>query len=77
MSRSTKEPFAIGDLVVSDYRVPPFLTAEILVVKGLSNVGKKTKPHWRVFVGSVHRAGIEGWLDADTLKRLSDSDVDE
>lgn len=62
-----KEPFQPGDLVTSDYRVWPFLTDETLVVLRLSNVGKKTKPEWRVFARSASRPYAEGWLDAASL----------
>ena len=65
-----KEPFLTGEVVTSDYRVPPFLVDETLVVDRLSNVGKKTKPEWRVFVKSASRPGVEGWLDATWLTRV-------
>jgi hypothetical protein len=73
--RKPKPPFEIGDVVVSTYRVPPFLMDELLIVKGLTNIGTKTRPHWRVFVRSAFRKDdegnpIEGFLDADTLERV-------
>jgi hypothetical protein len=63
--KPSRLPFQPGDVVTSSYRVDPFLSDEKLTVKDVSNVGKKTKPEWRIFVAS--NRGPEGWLDAENL----------
>jgi hypothetical protein len=77
-ARDPKPPFEIGDLVAASYRVPPFLSDDVLVVKELQNLGTKAKPQWRVRAASLGRRDvrrdprgepIEGWLDADILER--------
>lgn len=65
MKRSARNPFRIGDIVTSWYRVPPFLADETLRVIGLVNIGTKTKPEWRVQCKSDRE--VEGTLDGDTL----------
>jgi len=76
--RGSKPPFEIGDLVAASYRVPPFMSDDVLVVKEIQNLGTKTKPHWRVRAASLGRRDfrrhpqgepVEGWLDADILER--------
>jgi hypothetical protein len=80
VSKNPKLPFDIGDLVAASYRVPPFLSDDVLVVKEMKNLGTKTKPKWRVRVASLARRDvrkdpkgetIEGWLDAEILERPS------
>lgn len=77
-TRTAKPPFEVGDLVAAAYRVPPFLSDDVLVVKELQNLGTKAKPHWRVRAASLSRRDVrndpkgepvEGWLDADILER--------
>jgi hypothetical protein len=61
-------PFSPGDVVISDYRVPPFLRDETLVVEEVKNVGTRGNPYWRIYLRS--RRGVSGWLDATSLARL-------
>lgn len=77
-TRALKPPFAVGDLVAATYRVPPFRSDDVLVVKELQNLGTRAKPHWRVRAASLGRRDfrrdprgepVEGWLDAEILER--------
>ncbi len=61
-------PFAPGDVVVSDYRVPPFYKDETLLVDEVKNVGTRGNPYWRALLRSPR--GVIGWLDATSLIRL-------
>lgn len=61
-------PFAPGDVVVSDYRLPPFRKDETLIVDEVKNVGTHGNPYWRVHLRS--QRGASGWLDATSLARL-------
>jgi len=61
-------PFIPGDVVISDYRLPPFHKDETLVVDEIKNVGTRGNPYWRVSLRS--RRGVSGWLDATSLVRL-------
>jgi hypothetical protein len=61
-------PLSPGDLVVSDYRVPPFYKDETLVVDEIKNLGTRGNPYWRAHLRS--QRGVRGWLDATSLVRL-------
>jgi hypothetical protein len=63
--RTAKQPILVGDIVVSSYRVSPFLSDETLRVVELVNVNTKTKPEWRVKCRSDR--GVEGWIDGTAL----------
>lgn len=67
MARGTP-PLLPGDLVVSDYRVPPFYKGETLIVDEVKNVGTRGNPYWRVYLRSPR--GVSAWLDATSLVRL-------
>ena len=67
MPRGTP-PFSLGDVVVSDYHVPPFYKDETLVVDEIKNVGTRGNPYWRAHLRS--QRGMSGWLDATSLLRL-------
>jgi hypothetical protein len=61
-------PLSPGDLVVSDYRVPPFYKDETLVVDEIKNLGTHGNPYWRAHLRS--QRGVSGWLDTTSLVRL-------
>lgn len=61
-------PLSPGDVVVSDYRVPPFYKDETLVVDEVKNLGTPGNPYWRAHLRS--QRGVRGWLDATSLMRL-------
>ena len=61
-------PLSPGDVVVSDYRVPPFYKDETLTVDEVRNVGTRGNQYWRVHLRSPR--GVSGWLDASSLARL-------
>lgn len=61
-------PFSPGDVVVSDYRLPPFYKNETLFVDEIKNVGTRGNPYWRAHLRS--QRGVSGWLDATSLMRL-------
>lgn len=61
-------PVQPGDVVVSDYRVPPFYKHETLIVDEIKNVGTRGNPYWRVLLHS--QRGVSGWLDASSLVRM-------
>ena len=61
-------PLSLGDVVASDYRVPPFYKDETLIVDEIKNVGTRGNPHWRAHLRS--QRGVSGWLDATSLIRL-------
>ena len=61
-------PLSPGDVVVSDYRVPPFYKDETLVVDEVKNLGTRGNPYWRVHLRS--QRGVSGWLDATSLMRM-------
>ena len=61
-------PLSPGDVVMSDYRVPPFYKDETLVVDEIKNLGTYGNPYWRVRLRS--QRGVNGWLDATSLIRL-------
>lgn len=61
-------PLSPGDVVVSDYRVPPFYRGETLIVEDVKNVGTRGNPYWRVRARSSR--GPDGWLDATSLVPL-------
>ena len=65
---TARPPIQPGDIVVSDYRVPPFYKNETLVVEEIKNVGTRGNPYWRVLLHS--QRGVSGWLDASSLVRL-------
>ena len=50
-------PLSLGDVVVSDYRVPPFYKDETLIVNEVNNVGTPGNPHWRA-AAPAQRAGL-------------------
>ena len=61
-------PLSPGDVVVSDYRVPPFYKDETLIVDEIKNLGTRGNPYWRVLARS--QRGPTGWLDATSLVPL-------
>jgi hypothetical protein len=61
-------PLSPGDVVISDYRVPPFYRDETLIVDEVKNIGTRGNPYWRVLARS--QRGVSGWLDATSLARL-------
>lgn len=61
-------PLSLGDVVVSDCRVPPFHKDETLIVDEIKNVGTRGNPHWRAHLRS--QQGVSGWLDTTSLVRL-------
>ena len=61
-------PLSPGDVVVSDYRVPPFYKDETLIVDEVKNLGTRGNPYWRAYLRS--QRGVSGWLDATSLVRL-------
>lgn len=63
-----RAPLATGDVVISDYRVPPFYKDETLIVDAVKNVGTRGNPYWRAHVRSSR--GVSGWLDATSLVLL-------
>ncbi len=66
--RAGSPPLSRGDVVVSDYHVPPFYSDETLIVDEVKNVGTRGNPYWRVLARS--QRGVIGWLDATSLARL-------
>ena len=66
MSRGA--PLSPGDVVVSDYRVPPFYKDETLIVDEVKNLGTRGNPYWRAHLRSSR--GVSGWLDVTSLVRL-------
>ena len=61
-------PLSPGDVVVSDYRVPPFNKNETLIVDEVKNLGTPGNPYWRTHLRSQH--GVRGWLDVRSVVRL-------
>ena len=61
-------PFTAGDVVISDYRLPPFHKDETLVVDEIKNVGTRGNPYWRAYLRSPRE--VSGWLDTTDLMRL-------
>ena len=45
-------PLSPGDVVVSDYRVPPFYKDETLIVDEVKNIGTRGNPYWRAHLRS-------------------------
>ena len=68
MPRGAVPPIVPGDVVVSDYRVPPFYKDETLVVDEVKNLGTRGNPHWRALLRS--QRGVTGWLDVTSLVML-------
>lgn len=58
-------PFSHGDVVITDYRLPPFHKGETLIVDEVKNIGTRGNPHWRAYLRS--QRGVSGWLDATGL----------
>lgn len=61
-------PLSPGDVVVSDYRLPPFDKDETLIVDEIKNLGTHGNPYWRAHLRSPR--GVSGWVDATSLARL-------
>jgi hypothetical protein len=61
-------PLSLGDVVVSDYPVPPFYKDETLVVDEIKNLGTRGNPYWRAHL--LSQRGVSGWLDATSLVRI-------
>jgi hypothetical protein len=70
--KNGKSPFAVGAVVVADYRVPPFLAGEALHVVRCEKHGRGRDGVWRVLCRSDR--GAEGWLDASVLRRKNSRD---
>jgi hypothetical protein len=68
MARGAAPPLAPGDVVASDYRVPPFYKDETLIVDEVKNLGTRGNPYWRAHLRSER--GVSGWLDATSLVKL-------
>jgi hypothetical protein len=58
-------PFSPGDIVVTDYRLPPFHKGETLIVDEVKNIGTRANPYWRAHLRS--QRGVRGWLDTTSL----------
>lgn len=58
-------PFLPGDVVATEYRLPPFYKSETLIVDEVKNIGTRGNPHWRALLRSER--GVTGWLDATGL----------
>jgi hypothetical protein len=58
-------PFSPGDVVVTDYRLPPFYKGETLIVDEVKNIGTRANPYWRAHLRS--QRGVRGWLDTTSL----------
>lgn len=58
-------PFLPGDVVATDYRLPPFHKGETLIVDEVKNIGTRGNPYWRAHLRSER--GVTGWLDASGL----------
>jgi hypothetical protein len=58
-------PFSPGDVVVANYRLPPFYKDETLIVDEVKNIGTRGNPYWRALLRS--QRGVTGWLDTTSL----------